>query len=480
MATPTFVGAGSQGVGVTTTINIQWPAGVQINDIGLLVVETSGNATGTPSIQGWTVVPGFPVTDVATTSGSKLFVFWQRTPTDAPANVPLSTTGFTDHFLARIFAFRGCVTTGNPWDVVTSGNKTSASSTATVPAVTTTVADTLIFGVASRPTDVSDTGFFGNPTNGFLNSLTDRGEAGTSTNNGGGFVAFTGIKATAGSTGTTTISMTATVTNTYAVVALKGAVGLNPLDVFTGAFSLTGVDAEFFKSILMDLDPASFNFTLNTADLLGSFLLLGQVRSFTFASSAAILGIQLVLLINSVAFNLGLQSITGLQLKALIALVQSYTLTRFNGIILGNRRLDSNTATFTIVSGTKKFSREYALQVIKGALNSTYSVTEIALARVLTTIQRQFVTEGYTALINLAFLQKFVMSAQATAFVIQTSGLTLLKNSVLSAYRSLFRLRGTFPDFTYKAIDKPLYLGRPPGLKTPLLGMRTGQGRVFF
>jgi len=264
------------------------------------------------------------------------------------------------------------------------------------------------------------------------------------------------------------------------VVALKGAVGLDPLDVFTGAFSLTGVDAVFFKSILMDLDPASFNFTLNTADLLGSFLLLGQVRSFTFASSAAILGIQLVLLINSVAFNLGLQSITGLQLKALIALVQSYTLTRFNGIILGNRRLDSNTATFTIVSGTKKFSREYALQVIKGALNSTYSVTEIALARVLTTLQRQFVTEGYTALINLAFLQKFVMSAQATAFVIQTSGLTLLKNSVLSAYRSLFRLRGTFPDFTYKAIDKPLYLGRPPGLKTPLLGMRTGQGRVFF
>jgi hypothetical protein len=224
MATPNFQAVEAQQTSINSLTGAQaiaWPTH-QTDDIGLLVIETSGDGATlnitTPT--GWQAVPGSPVTDLATTAGSKLQVWWKRAASASEGAVTVPDSG--DHQTARIFTFRNCIATGNPWDVTTTGNKTTASTTATVPAVTTTVADTLITMIVSRPNDNASTIHFGVPVNANLTGLGEAGEGAGTPGNGGGFVVSYGVKATAGNTGTSTMTKIASTTDTYMVIALKG------------------------------------------------------------------------------------------------------------------------------------------------------------------------------------------------------------------------------------------------------------------
>lgn len=220
MATPNFQAVGTA-VSNVTGITVAWPAH-QIDDIGLLVLETSGEGTTvnitTPS--GWQAVSGSPVTDLATIAGSKLQVWWKRATSNTETSVTVPDSG--DHQVGRIFTFRNCITTGNPWDVTTTGNKTTASTTATVPSVDTTVDNTLVTMIVGRPNDNASTTHFGVPVNANLTTLDEAGEAGTTQGNGGGFVVSYGTKAVAGTTGTSTLTKIASTTDTYMVIAFKG------------------------------------------------------------------------------------------------------------------------------------------------------------------------------------------------------------------------------------------------------------------
>lgn len=224
MPTPNFQAAGTlfaRTTELTGANAVPWPTH-QINDIGILILETSGNdatvSITTPT--GWQAVPGSPVTDVATAAGTKLQVWWKRAASASETSVSVPDPG--DHVIARIYTFRNCIATGNPWDVTTTGNKTTASTTATVPAVTTTVADTLIAMIVGRPDDSSSTTHFGVPVNSSLTGLGEAAEGGAVAGNGGGFVVSYGVKATAGDTGTSTLSKSVSTTDTYMVIALKG------------------------------------------------------------------------------------------------------------------------------------------------------------------------------------------------------------------------------------------------------------------
>ena len=220
MATPSWISFGSVAAG-QNALTVAWP-GHAINDIGILVIETSGNGTtvNITSPSGWQAVSGSPVTDLATTAGSKLQVWWKRATSASEASVTVPDSG--DHQIARIYVFRDCITTGDPWDVTTTGSKTTASTTATLPAVTTTVENTRIVGIVGRPNDNASTTHFGAPVNTNLSNLFEIQEAGSTAGNGGGFTVITGVKATAGNTGTTTMTKAASTTDTYMVIALKG------------------------------------------------------------------------------------------------------------------------------------------------------------------------------------------------------------------------------------------------------------------
>lgn len=76
--------------------------------------------------------------------------------------------------------------------------------------------------IVGRPDDSANTAHFGVPVNTTLHSITKHFENGSTVGNGGGFVVASGIMANQDATGTSTLTKTASTTDTYFVVALKG------------------------------------------------------------------------------------------------------------------------------------------------------------------------------------------------------------------------------------------------------------------
>ena len=86
------------------------------------------------------------------------------------------------------------------------GNTAAAATALTCPAVTTTVPECLIVIATTSDRDGNTTAQFSNPVNANLTSITERIDQTFNTGQGGGLGIFTGLKATAGSTGTTAVT----------------------------------------------------------------------------------------------------------------------------------------------------------------------------------------------------------------------------------------------------------------------------------
>ena len=273
---PVFQLAGTAQSGVNT-LTVAWPTHLT-NDIGILVIETGGEGT-TLSITaptGWVAITGSPVTDVATVAGSKLQVWWKRAASAAETSVTVPDSG--DHQVAAIFTFRGCIPTGNPWNVATTGTKTTASTTATVPSLTTTVPDTLVVAVVGRPDDSASTTHFGTLTNANLTGIGAGGEAGTTAGHGGGFAVKYGTFASVGSTGTSTLTKTVSTTDTYMALALRAAASLT---ADKGTFTLTGRAANLLKNSRLTANKGTFTETGSAASLLRKYSLSASAGSFS-------------------------------------------------------------------------------------------------------------------------------------------------------------------------------------------------------
>lgn len=216
MAAPVFQAAGAQASG-TGAISVAWPSHVS-GDVGLLVVEHSGSDTTTAAPSGWTELPGSPLVDVASTAGSKLRVYWQRATSGAMANA--SVADATDHQVARIFTFRGCISAGNPFEQV--GTATSAASfTVNFPALTGLEGDNLLVWIASRPNDTTSTTTFDTFACAQATGVAEAGEAGANAGNGGGFVVGYGTFAGPGDVSAATVNKTLELTHAAFTVALR-------------------------------------------------------------------------------------------------------------------------------------------------------------------------------------------------------------------------------------------------------------------
>lgn len=212
---PSFVGVGSITDSGTGGV-VSWPTKTCKGHLGVLVVETSGADT-TITVSGWTHFSGSPVVDVADATGSKLNVLWKFLESDTPATITLPDPG--DHTVARVLTFRDVGST--PSLVTATGAKTTASTSLSWPTLNTVSPNSLILYIASRPDDSSSTTSFSSFANASLTGVAEATEAGGVGNNGGGFVVAYGTKAAIGSIGTATATVTPSVTNAYAVIALE-------------------------------------------------------------------------------------------------------------------------------------------------------------------------------------------------------------------------------------------------------------------
>jgi len=474
---PTFQAVGTAVTSTGATVSAAWPTHLT-NDIGLVVIETSGNSANLTPPAGWVALPGTPVTDVATTAGSKLHVWWKRAASAAEAAV--ATGAGTDHVLARLYTFRGCVTTGNPWNVITTGTKTTASTTATVPSLTTTLDDLLITMIVGRPDDAASTTHFGVPVNANLTGLAERGEAGTTNGNGGGFVLSTGVKALPGATGTSTLTKTVSTTDTYVVLALKAPTALihtvgtfalagtttglletSTIHGTTQTYSVVGNDADFSKSVSLDVSAGTFTLAGTTTGLLFSGNLIQQTGAFLVAGNNAILARTVALDVTKGTFTLaGTTTSLNLQ-RAIVGSTGTFSLVGNNSLLQRAARIDATTRTYAVagtttgllqnrqlVSQTGTFSIagvDVVLQYIPSAVVLTLDtvVGAYSLAGNTLTLNKQFelITQTRTYSLSgntLGFIRALALHSVPGSFSV--SG----KDAVFSLTRSFNLTTGTY------------------------------------
>jgi len=201
MAVPTIVGVGAKGSG---TGNVQYaiPSGYQANDIGLLYIETNQNTTISVN-QGWTQVSSSPQT--ATTT--RLHLWWKRL--DSSETNPTATQGgTTNHQCGGIIVLRGCITSGDPWNITNGSVETTSDTSVAVPGGTTSVNDCLVLAACCNGTDSNTAQGTGTPANPDLTNVAFTAlNYNTTAGGGGGVSVVKGERITAGTYQETTFSL---------------------------------------------------------------------------------------------------------------------------------------------------------------------------------------------------------------------------------------------------------------------------------
>lgn len=220
MALPTFVAAGTF-AGSAATASPGIPAGTVADDILLLFVETENEAVTLSTAEGFATIGAPTGTGTAGgTTASCITVFWKRA---TGSDVAPTVADAGDHVACRILGFRGVKATGDPWNVAAVWSVDSVADTSgSATGVTTTVNDCLIVIGAANVID-TNTGQTVTYSNASLANLGGTG-AGDNTNqgSGGGFNVGTGELATAGATGTTTLTYGANTQKSMVVIPLEG------------------------------------------------------------------------------------------------------------------------------------------------------------------------------------------------------------------------------------------------------------------
>lgn len=214
-AGPVWQGEGAA-AGSTGAITLAWPTH-QTDDIGFLFTVGASGTQTVASEGGWAHVTGSPVA-----SGTSVCInlLWKRATSGSMPNITTNDMG--DHQAGFIFTVRGCVTSGNPWDVIGTDNMGGISvSTINFANLTTTVNNALIVNLWGMSA-VNNTPITAWGTPGITNPVS-RFDGATAAGNDSSWGYLTGERITAGTIG----AGTATPTNVgYAVsiaIALKGA-----------------------------------------------------------------------------------------------------------------------------------------------------------------------------------------------------------------------------------------------------------------
>lgn len=276
MAAPTFVAKGTVGWGLGN-VTPGMPSGIAADDILLLFVQSSNETITAPS--GWTEIANSPQGQGTggTAGANRGAIFWLRY-TGSESAPTVSDTG--DHTYSVILAFRGCVNSGDPWDV-TAGNSVSSQTACTAPALTTTIDDALIVAAISCSRDVNSSANFSSWTDlgGALDAaLTEQHDNTAAGGTGGGWGIGTSTKTTAGSiSSATAATLAAAATQNNYLIALKpptsGVVEADGSSSGAGSSSVAG--AAIWDSV-------------SSAAGVGASLVVGAVLWLSAGSSAGV------------------------------------------------------------------------------------------------------------------------------------------------------------------------------------------------
>jgi hypothetical protein len=224
------------------------PPGHSLNDILLIAAESLVGET--VAVAEYANAPHTP----ADTSGggqgpTRCTVLWKRH--DGSESAP-TVTDPGNHIIARMIAVQGCITTGDPWNVSSVSVQSAASLDLVIPGTTTTVAECLvmIFGASGLPD--ADGANFQSVVNADLTSLTEHVDDSAGAGNGGAIFAASGVKATAGTYGDSTVTSGTSSKSMGITLALKPPAGapvehqLGPVDLIGSATLVAEARVEKF------------------------------------------------------------------------------------------------------------------------------------------------------------------------------------------------------------------------------------------
>lgn len=220
MAIPTVAGVGAtnSGTGATT---FTLPAHV-VDDILILFCE-SGETGGLTAPSGWAHITNSPRAQGTNVTCNS--VFWRRAISGSETNPQVPAPA--NHLDGFAIAFRGVVNNGDPFDFAPVGNGGAAQTSVSATGGTTNGTDRLVVVAVVGNLDVA-TDQFSAPSNASLANLTTQQEFWTTDGNGGGVAVFTGEKATAGATGTTTATMASMTYSALTFALVPDTTGIPP------------------------------------------------------------------------------------------------------------------------------------------------------------------------------------------------------------------------------------------------------------
>ena len=223
---PTYFGADVAVESTSGSAATQATTDTAVNDIMIALCEAPSNSGFAATTNGFTEFSGSPFGTGSGTTGTWLKVLWKRATASGGQAGPVFSQ--TNHTIGRVFNFRGCATSGNPWDV-SGGSFTSTASTGLVmvKSLTTTEASTLVFAAASEGFDSASVQFssWGNSN---LASIVERSDVGTALGNGGGLGAITGTRLATGRIGGAHALLANSFAQSWFIIALKGPAAAGP------------------------------------------------------------------------------------------------------------------------------------------------------------------------------------------------------------------------------------------------------------
>lgn len=169
MAAPTFQAAGAEVQG-TGALTVNWPTH-EVGDVALLFVESAHQAVSLTTANGFVAVTNQGVGTAGNAAATQLSVFWCRATSTSQASPVVADSGVRQ--TAFILTYRGCISSGNPWDAFT-GDTDAGSTSVVIPGPTTTVVNTLLVAAVSNAAGVDDPMVRPSIVNGALTNLTKR------------------------------------------------------------------------------------------------------------------------------------------------------------------------------------------------------------------------------------------------------------------------------------------------------------------
>src|SRR5947209_1894116 len=124
MALPFFQAAGTK-VASGGSIAVPWPAHLA-DDIALLFVVTSAQTASLSTPNGFVQVDSQLLVGTANTVGSVGLSVWWKRAVGGDANPTVADSG--DHQICQMLVFRGCIGSGNPWELTPGDTLNPASS----------------------------------------------------------------------------------------------------------------------------------------------------------------------------------------------------------------------------------------------------------------------------------------------------------------------------------------------------------------